>query len=77
MNEDIEGMGFEESMKALELLVGELESGGMDLDRSLEIYERAIVLRDRCRRILDESDRKVRKIMESADGIKRSDLVIE
>ncbi len=70
----IEDMNFEESMRALEEMVRELEAGGLDLDRSLEIYERAIVLRDRCRKILDESDRKVQKIMETADGLKKEDF---
>jgi len=67
-NEDVEQMSFEDSMKALEELVGKLESGQLDLDQSLEIYERAIVLRDRCRRILDASDRKVQTIMATAAG---------
>ena len=65
---------FEESLKALEELVKELETGNLDLDKSLEIYERAIVLRDKCRKILDESERRVQKIMETSDGIVREDL---
>ena len=35
--EEVEKMSFEESMKALEDVVRELENGGIDLDRSLEI----------------------------------------
>jgi len=65
---------FEESLKALEELVKELETGNLDLDKSLEIYERAIVLRDKCRKILDESERRVQKIMETSDGIVTEDL---
>lgn len=77
MNEDVENLTFEESIKALEELVNQLENGGLDLDKSLEIYERAIVLRDRCRKILDESERKVQKIMETANGIKREEFTVE
>ena len=65
---------FEESLKALEELVKELETGNLDLDKSLEIYERAIVLRDKCRKILDESERRVQKIMETSEGVVREDL---
>ena len=65
---------FEESLKALEELVKELETGNLDLDKSLEIYERAIVLRDKCRKILDESERRVQKIMETSDGMIKEDL---
>jgi len=73
---NVEEMTFEESLKALEELVKELETGGLDLDKSLEIYERAIVLRDRCKKILEESERKVQKLMETADGVERSEFSV-
>lgn len=74
MDKNIEEMGFEESLKELEKLVDELEKGDLDLDKSLEIYEQAVVLRDRCRKFLDESERRVRKLMETADGAVKEDL---
>ncbi len=74
---EIEEMTFEESLKTLEQLVSELENGNLDLDKALEIYERAIILRDRCRKILDESDRKVRMMIETSEGVKKEDFVIE
>lgn len=70
----VEKMGFEESIKALEELVKELEAGGMDLDKSIEIYEQAVILRNHCREILDESERKIQKIMESSGAIKTEDF---
>ncbi|MDR1954378.1 MAG: exodeoxyribonuclease VII small subunit, partial [Candidatus Methanoplasma sp.] len=77
MSGNTEEMTFEESLKTLEQLVNELENGNLDLDKALEIYERAIVLRDRCRKILDECDRKVQKLIETSEGSKKEDLVIE
>jgi len=65
---------FEENLKALEALVSELEAGNLDLDKSLEIYENAIVLRDKCRKFLDESERRVQKIMETSEGIVKEDF---
>ena len=65
---------FEQNLKALEALVKELETGNLDLDKSLEIYEKAIVLRDKCRKILDESERRVQKIMETSNGAVKEDL---
>ena len=67
-NDDVEKRSFEDSMKALEELVAKLEGGELDLDQSLEVYERAIALRDRCRKILDASDRKVQTIMATVNG---------
>jgi exodeoxyribonuclease VII small subunit len=70
-------MSFEESLKMLEQLVNELENGNLELDKALEIYEKAIVLRERCRKILDESDRKVQKLIETSEGARKEDFVIE
>ena len=74
MNEDIEEMSFEESLKTLEQLVKELENGNLDLDKGLEVYERAILLRDHCRKILNECDRKVQKMIETSEGVKAEDF---
>ena len=74
MNENKEEMTFEESLKTLEQLVNELENGNLDLDESLERYERAIVLRDRCKKILDECNRKVQKMIETTEGMKKEDF---
>lgn len=74
---EVEGMSFESSMDELEKLVQELEQGGTDLDRSLEIYERAVVLRDHCRTILDDGQRRIQKIMETADGVKTEEFDVD
>ena len=74
---EMEGMTFEESLKTLEQLVNELENGNLDLDKALEIYEKAIYLRERCRKILDECDRKVQKMIETSEGSKKEDFSIE
>lgn len=76
MSEEVDKMSFEDSMKTLENLVKQLESGELDLDKSLEVYERAVVLRDHCKKILDESDRKVQTIMETASGIVKKDFQV-
>ena len=76
MSEEVDKMSFEDSMKTLEDLVKQLESGELDLDKSLEVYERAVVLRDHCKKILDESDRKVQTIMETASCIVKKDFQV-
>ena len=76
MSEEVDKMSFEDSMKTLEDLVKQLESGELDLDKRLEVYERAVVLRDHCKKILDESDRKVQTIMETASGIVKKDFQV-
>ena len=75
--EQVKDMSFEESMEALEGLVKRLVGGGIDLDESLRIYEQAVALRDHCRSILEDGERRIRKIMETADGVKEEDLRLE
>ena len=72
-----EEMTFEESLNKLSELVDKLENSGLDLDENIRIYEEAVVLRDRCRAILEESERKVQKLMETAEGIKTEQFSVE
>ena len=71
--ENVDEMSFEESIDALEGLVKRLEDGGIDLDESLRIYEQAVALRDPCKRILEDGERRIKKIMETADGTVREE----
>ena len=65
---------FEENLAKLEELVKRLEAGNLDLDESLEIYESAIELREKCRKFLEESERKVQKLMETAQGVTKEEF---
>jgi len=71
---DVNEMTFEEGLKALEELVDMLENGGLDLEKSLDVYENAVKLRDHCRAILEKSERRVQKIMETSEGIRKEDI---
>lgn len=71
--ENVDEMSFEESIDALEGLVKRLEDGGIDLDESLRIYEQAVALRDHCKRILEDGERRIKKILETADGTVREE----
>ena len=71
--ENVDEMSFEKSIDALEGLVKRLEDGGIDLDESLRIYEQAVALRDHCKRILEDGERRIKKIMETADGTVREE----
>ena len=71
--ENVDEMSFEESIDALEGLVKRLEDGGINLDESLRIYEQAVALRDHCKRILEDGERRIKKIMETADGTVREE----
>lgn len=65
---DIGGMTFERALKELEAIVGKLERGDVELEESIEIYERGEALRDHCDRLLKAAEAKVEKLTLGADG---------
>ena len=46
--QDIDNMTFEEALRSLEEIVGQLDSGEIDLDKAVEAYERGTNLKTHC-----------------------------
>jgi exodeoxyribonuclease VII small subunit len=65
---DIAKMSFEEAMKALESVVRDLESGNVELEKSIGLYERGAALKAHCERKLKEAEEKVARITLGPDG---------
>ncbi|MEI4484848.1 exodeoxyribonuclease VII small subunit [Frigidibacter sp. MR17.14] len=66
--EDIAAMSFEEAMKALEQVVGQLERGDVPLEASIGLYERGAALKAHCEAKLKAAEEKVAKITLGSDG---------
>ncbi len=58
----VEEMSFEEAMKALEGIVGQLERGDVPLEDSIALYERGAALRAHCDAKLKAAEEKVSQI---------------
>lgn len=65
---DVNDMSFEEAMKELETVVGQLERGDVALDDSIKLYERGAALKARCEAKLKEAEEKVAKITLDGQG---------
>ena len=65
---DIAKMSFEEAMKALEGVVRDLESGNVELEKSIALYEQGAKLKAHCEKKLKEAEEKVAKITLGPDG---------
>ena len=59
---------YEEAYADLDETVEELESGNLTLDDSLVKYERGIKALRECYKALEEAEKKITKIIRSADG---------
>jgi exodeoxyribonuclease VII small subunit len=59
---DIAGMSFEAAMAELEKVVRDLESGNVELEKSIALYERGAALKAHCEARLKAAEEKVQKI---------------
>lgn len=64
----VEQMSFEQAMKELETVVGQLERGDVALDASITLYERGAALKKRCEDELKRAEEKVAAITLNAEG---------
>ena len=67
--ENISKLSFEKALAELEEIVDSLESGSVDLEKSIEYYTRGSLLRLHCQSKLDEAVLKLEEIKVSSDGM--------
>ncbi len=65
---DIKDMSFEQALKELEAIVNRLEKGDVELEASIQIYERGEALKAHCDALLRKAEAKVEKISLGANG---------
>ncbi len=64
----VDELKFENAMEQLEAIVNKLESGQVDLEESIAIYERGEKLKARCETLLREAEARIEKITLKPDG---------
>lgn len=67
-NTDIEKMSFEKAMEELETIVSDLENGSIELEESIERYQRGIQLKKHCDQKLKEANMKIDQIEIDKNG---------
>ncbi|SLN61461.1 Exodeoxyribonuclease 7 small subunit [Pseudoruegeria aquimaris] len=65
---DVESMSFEQALKALEDVVGQLERGDVPLEDSIGLYERGAKLKAHCEAKLRDAEEKVAAITLDENG---------
>jgi exodeoxyribonuclease VII small subunit len=65
---DIEKMSFEKAMAELETIVSDLENGTIELEESIEKYQRGIQLKKHCDQKLKEANMKIDQIEIDKNG---------
>jgi len=64
----IEDLNFESALEELEKIVQKLESGEVELEQSITMYERGAALKAHCEGKLKAAKLKIEKIVLDADG---------
>ena len=59
---------FEQSMKQLERIVQELESGDLPLEKAIKKFEEGMKLTKLCSQKLDETEKKISVLLKNAEG---------
>ena len=59
---------FEDALRELEQILGEIERGEVGLEESLEKYERGNFLIQHCMTILNTAEKQIEQITKSPDG---------
>ncbi len=65
---NVDDMSFEAALEELEGIVNKLESGRVDLEESIGIYERGEKLKARCDALLKQAEARIEKITLKPDG---------
>lgn len=65
---------FEESMKKLENIVTDLESGNLNLDESVKKFEEGMEIAKLCNNILENAEKKITILLEKDGELKEENL---
>jgi exodeoxyribonuclease VII small subunit len=61
-------LSFEEALRELEGVVGQLETGNVELEKSIDIYERGAELKKHCEAKLAQAQARIEQITLAENG---------
>ena len=74
MEKKIKESSFEENLKELENIVEQLESGDVNLENSVKIYEKGMLLKNQCDAKLKKVELQIKKIKLENNKILKEDF---
>ena len=63
-----ENVNFEDNMKQLEQIAGELEMGDLDLDASVKKFEEGMKISKECSEMLERAEKKINMLIKDNNG---------
>ena len=74
MKKNINNLSFEDSLKKLEDIVDQLDSGEVDLEKSVKLYEKGMELKKICEEKLKKVELQIKKIKSANNKIIKEDF---
>ena len=68
ITDEIKKLSFEEALSELEQIVEDLERGDIELEDSISIYEKGVILKAHCEAKLKTAKMKIDKTISHPDG---------
>lgn len=72
-----EAVSYEEAVRQLEKIVEQLEKGDIPLEESLELFQKGVALSAYCSRKLDETEKKIIRLIEENGELKEEEWAQE
>jgi len=69
-----DAQGVEATLTRLEEIVAALENEDVSLERSLALFEEGVQLADALKKLLEESELRVKQVIEDAEGFRLEDF---
>jgi exodeoxyribonuclease VII small subunit len=64
----IAALPFDKALAEFKAVVEKLESGNLQLEESIALFERGVLLQRRCERMLSEAELRFQRLVEGAGG---------
>jgi exodeoxyribonuclease VII small subunit len=61
--------GFEASLNELEVVVKDLESGDLPLEKAMELFERGVRLSEECRKQLEAAETRIERLLKKGGTV--------
>lgn len=70
-------LNFEETIKKLEQIATELETGDLDLSGSVSKFEEGMKLSKQCNELLENAEKRITVLLKDGDNIKEENFIQE
>ena len=75
MKEDLEKLSFEELYKKLDEVTTKLEADNLNLDESIELFEKGMEISKKCNEKLENAEKKISILLKNGENVTEEDFV--